>query len=48
MTLQAADFRRLYETHGCIIQVGGSDQWGNITAGVELIRKSLRQDAVSL
>ncbi len=43
MLLQAADFRQLYDDHGCTLQIGGSDQWGNITAGAELIRRS-RQD----
>src|SRR5947207_1546875 len=37
--LQAYDFLALHERYGCTIQVGGSDQWGNITAGTELIRK---------
>lgn len=40
MILQSYDFLNLYQTHGCRLQVGGSDQWGNITAGMELIRKS--------
>jgi tyrosyl-tRNA synthetase len=40
MLLQAADFLHLYKEYGCNFQVGGSDQWGNITAGIELIRKS--------
>ncbi len=39
MLLQAYDFLHLYRTHACTLQVGGSDQWGNITAGVELIRR---------
>jgi tyrosyl-tRNA synthetase len=39
MLLQAYDFLRLHEDHGCDLQIGGSDQWGNITMGVELIRK---------
>jgi tyrosyl-tRNA synthetase len=39
MLLQAYDFLRLHEDQGCDLQVGGSDQWGNITMGVELIRK---------
>jgi tyrosyl-tRNA synthetase len=39
MLLQAYDFFRLHQDHGCELQVGGSDQWGNITLGVELIRK---------
>jgi tyrosyl-tRNA synthetase len=37
--LQAYDFLHLYDTLGCSFQIGGSDQWGNITAGIELIRK---------
>nr|WP_295974736.1 tyrosine--tRNA ligase [uncultured Bacillus sp.] len=37
--LQAMDFYHLYEDHHCKIQIGGSDQWGNITTGLELIRK---------
>ncbi|HEY5664090.1 MAG TPA: tyrosine--tRNA ligase [Ilumatobacter sp.] len=40
MLLQANDFRHLYETHGVELQMGGSDQWGNITAGIDLIRKT--------
>lgn len=40
MILQSYDFLNLYQTYGCKLQVGGSDQWGNITAGLELIRKS--------
>jgi tyrosyl-tRNA synthetase len=41
MLLQAADFQHLYRTMGVEAQVGGADQWGNITAGLELIRKTL-------
>jgi tyrosyl-tRNA synthetase len=37
--LQAYDFAHLYESHGCRLQVGGSDQWGNIVAGVDLTRR---------
>lgn len=40
MLLQAYDFQHLYDTHGCRLQTGGSDQWGNITAGTELIRRT--------
>jgi tyrosyl-tRNA synthetase len=40
MLLQATDFRHLYRTHGVELQLGGADQWGNITAGLELIRRS--------
>ena len=39
MLLQAYDYVHLANTHGCRLQVGGSDQWGNITAGIELSRK---------
>jgi tyrosyl-tRNA synthetase len=39
MLLQAYDFLRLHVDHGCDVQFGGSDQWGNITMGIELIRK---------
>jgi tyrosyl-tRNA synthetase len=37
--LQSYDFLELYRRHGCRLQMGGSDQWGNITAGVDLIRR---------
>jgi tyrosyl-tRNA synthetase len=37
--LQAYDFAHLYAEHGCILQGGGSDQWGNITAGIDLVRR---------
>ncbi|MCG8396626.1 tyrosine--tRNA ligase [Bacillus atrophaeus] len=40
MILQSFDFLNLYRDQGCKLQIGGSDQWGNITAGLELIRKS--------
>jgi tyrosyl-tRNA synthetase len=39
MLLQAYDFLHLYDEHGCTLQLGGSDQWGNITAGVDLVRR---------
>ncbi len=38
--LQAYDYLQLHDRHGCRLQIGGSDQWGNITAGVDLIRKA--------
>ncbi|ERG62930.1 hypothetical protein L332_00415 [Agrococcus pavilionensis RW1] len=38
--LQGLDFRELFLRYGCIMQLGGSDQWGNLTAGTELIRKA--------
>ncbi|MGC0415082.1 tyrosine--tRNA ligase [Embleya sp. AB8] len=37
--LQSYDFVELYRRHGCTLQIGGSDQWGNITAGLDLIRR---------
>ena len=40
MTLQAFDFATLYREHGVEMQMGGADQWGNITAGLELIRRT--------
>ncbi|MGM7682149.1 tyrosine--tRNA ligase [Cytobacillus sp. Hm23] len=40
MILQSLDFLHLYKEQNCKLQIGGSDQWGNITAGLELIRKS--------
>jgi tyrosyl-tRNA synthetase len=43
--LQAFDFLHLYEQHGCLLQAGGADQWGNITAGIDLIRR--KHDAVA-
>ncbi|MBU9721104.1 MULTISPECIES: tyrosine--tRNA ligase [Bacillaceae] len=44
MILQSYDFYRLYKEEGCKLQIGGSDQWGNITAGLELIRKMTGQE----
>jgi tyrosyl-tRNA synthetase len=38
--LQANDFRELFLRHGCTLQTGGSDQWGNITAGIDLVRRT--------
>lgn len=43
--LQGMDFKHLYEKHGCKLQIGGSDQWGNITTGLELIRKMTSEDS---
>ncbi|MFM8852337.1 MAG: tyrosine--tRNA ligase, partial [Acidimicrobiaceae bacterium] len=48
MLLQANDFRHLAEHHDCEMQMGGSDQWGNITAGIDLIRKKLGRSAFGL
>jgi tyrosyl-tRNA synthetase len=48
MLLQANDFRHLCEHHDCEMQMGGSDQWGNITAGIDLIRRRLGRSAYGL
>ncbi|HEY7982651.1 MAG TPA: tyrosine--tRNA ligase [Ktedonobacterales bacterium] len=40
MVLQATDYLHLFDTHGCTVQVGGHDQWGNLLAGVDLIRRA--------
>jgi tyrosyl-tRNA synthetase len=48
MLLQAFDFLVLHEKHGCELQIGGSDQWGNITAGIDLIRKKTGKPAYGL
>ena len=45
MILQAYDFMKLYQTHHCELQTGGSDQWGNITAGIDLVRRAEGQRA---
>ncbi|MCB0345762.1 MAG: tyrosine--tRNA ligase [Bdellovibrionales bacterium] len=44
MLLQAYDFYWLYKEHGCVLQIGGSDQWGNITAGIDFIRRKTGND----
>ncbi|MCQ2336593.1 MAG: tyrosine--tRNA ligase [Paludibacteraceae bacterium] len=46
--LQGFDFMTLYQTKGCRLQLGGSDQWGNITTGTELIRRKLGGEAFAL
>ena len=45
MIMQALDFHYLFETRNCVLQVAGQDQWGNITAGIELIRKKSGKEA---
>lgn len=45
MIMQALDFLHLFETKNCTLQVAGSDQWGNITAGVDLIKKKIGGEA---
>lgn len=48
MLLQAYDFFHLYDNYSCKFQLGGSDQWGNITAGTELIRRKLSAEAFGI
>ncbi|WP_252502602.1 tyrosine--tRNA ligase [Sporosarcina sp. Marseille-Q4943] len=45
MLIQGADFNHLYNNYGCRVQIGGSDQWGNITTGLEIIRKTHEEEA---
>ena len=48
MLLQAYDFLELYDRYGCRLQMGGSDQWGNIVAGVDLIRRMRQEQAFGI
>ena len=48
MLLQALDFAELAERHECSIQIGGSDQWGNIVSGMDLVRRKLGREAFAL
>ena len=48
MLLQAMDFYYLFKEYNCELQVAGSDQWGNITSGIELIRKKLDKEAYGM
>ncbi|MBC7133217.1 MAG: tyrosine--tRNA ligase [Roseovarius sp.] len=48
MILQAYDFLELYRRHGCILQMGGSDQWGNIVNGIDLTRRVLDAEVYGL
>ena len=48
MILQAYDFYQLYLKKNCILQIGGSDQWGNIVNGVELIRRMIQKESFGL
>ena len=48
MIMQAFDFYRLYQDYGCKMQFGGNDQWSNMLAGTELIRRKLGKDAYAL
>ncbi len=48
MILQAFDFYQLFKKNKCILQIGGSDQWGNIVNGVELIRRMLKKESFGI
>ena len=48
MLIQSYDFLHLHDTFGCTLQIGGSDQWGNITAGIDLIRRLRSKQAYGL
>lgn len=48
MLLQAYDFMQLAKSHDCLLQMGGSDQWGNIVAGTDLIRRTLGKQAFGI
>ena len=48
MILQAYDFMELYKRHGCVLQLGGSDQWGNIVNGIELTRRVCQKEVYGL
>lgn len=48
MPMQAYDFLRLYEDYGCALEIGGNDQWSNILAGADFIRRVARKDAYAL
>ena len=48
MILQELDFMYLYENRNCVLQVAGSDQWGNITSGIELVRKKLDKEVYGM
>ena len=48
MILQAYDFYQLFKNKNCILQIGGSDQWGNIVNGVDLIRRILQKEAFGI
>ena len=48
MILQAYDFYQLFKNNNCVLQIGGSDQWGNIINGVELIRRKIQKESYGL
>ena len=48
MILQAYDFYQLFKNNNCVLQIGGSDQWGNIISGIDLIRRKLQKESFGL
>ncbi len=48
MLLQSMDYMELCKRYGCTLQIGGSDQWGNITAGMDLVRRTLERETFAL
>jgi tyrosyl-tRNA synthetase len=48
MLLQAMDYLHLAESYGCSLQIGGSDQWGNIVSGMDLVRRKLQRESYAL
>ena len=48
MILQAYDFYQLFKSKNCVLQIGGSDQWGNIVNGIELVRRMLQKESFGL
>jgi len=48
MLMQSYDFLKLFQTHGCRLQIGGDDQWSNILSGADLIRRKEKEDAFAL
>ena len=48
MILQAYDFYKLFKNNNCVLQIGGSDQWGNIVNGTDLIRRMMKKEAFGL
>lgn len=48
MLIQANDFKHLYEAHNCKLQIGGNDQWSNLIAGVDLVRKTHKDEVYTM
>ena len=48
MLVQGNDFKYLYETRNCVLEIGGNDQWSNIISGVDLVRKTLQEKVFAI